>query len=224
MALYKIGILGGTGSEGGGLAARLAFAGHTVTIGSREPAKAREAASQFAAQKLTVLSGDNQQAAEASDIVILTVPFKAQLTTIESVKSHLLGKILIDATVPLVPPKVSQVQLPPEGCAAVLAQKLVGKDVRVVSAFQNVSAHHLRDLSHVVECDVIVCGDDSAACDTVIDIIRSIRLRGFYGGPLCNSAAVEALTSVLIAINRRYKVPASGIQLTGIPNSAASTG
>lgn len=217
MTPHKIGILGGTGNEGSGLAARLAFAGHAVTIGSRDSAKAREAASQLAAQKLIVLSGDNQQAAQAADIVILTVPFKAQLATIESVRAHLVGKILVDATVPLVPPKVSQVQLPPEGSAAVMAQRLLGKEVRVVSAFQNVSAHHLRDLSHVVECDVIVCGDDSAACDIVVEMIRSIRLRGFYGGPLCNSTAVEALTSVLIAINRRYKVPASGIQVTGIP-------
>ena len=218
MQTHKIGILGGTGNEGGGLAARLAHAGHSVTIGSRDATKAHEAARQLTLLRLHVEAGDNRLAAAASDIVVLTVPFQAQLATLENVKSELQGKILIDATVPLVPPKVSRVQLPPEGSAVVLAQRLLGETVRVVSAFQNVSAHHLRDLSHPVECDVIVCGDDSTACDTVIALVESIRLRAYYGGPLCNSAAVEALTSVLIAINRRYKVSASGVKLTGVRN------
>jgi NADPH-dependent F420 reductase len=218
MQLHKIGILGGTGNEGGGLSARLAFAGHSVTIGSRDGGKAHECAEQFARlNKLKMESGDNQQAAAASDIIILTVPFKAQLATLEGVKAELQGKILIDATVPLVPPRVSQVQLPNEGSAALMAQELLGENVRVVSAFQNVSAHHLRDLSHPIDCDVIVCGNDTAACDVVIDIVKSIRLRAYYGGVLRNSIAAEALTSILIAINRRYKVSASGIQITGVP-------
>src|SRR5688572_26048739 len=171
MQVHKIGILGGTGNEGGGLAARLSHAGHSVTIGSRDEAKAHEAARQLALLRLQVEAGDNRLAAASSDIIILTVPFQAQLATLESVKSELQGKILIDATVPLVPPKVSRVQLPPEGSAVVRAQRLLGENVRVVSAFQNVSAHHLRDLSHPVECDVIVCGDDATACDTVIALV-----------------------------------------------------
>jgi hypothetical protein len=94
---------------------------------------------------------------------------------------------------------------------------MLGKPVRVVSAFQNVSAHHLKQLDHAVDCDVLVCGDDTAACDTVIGLITDIGLRGIYAGPIANSAAAEALTSLLIAINRRYKVPASGLRITGLP-------
>ncbi|HVV60981.1 MAG TPA: NADPH-dependent F420 reductase [Pseudolabrys sp.] len=218
MQHHKIGIVGGTGKEGGGLAARLAFAGHTVTIGSRTADKARAAAEEFARlNQLKIAAGDNREAVLASDIVILTVPYSAQLATLESVKAELQDKILVDATVPLMPPRVSQVHLPKEGSAAVAAQAMLGAGVRVVSAFQNVSARHLRDLSHPVDCDVIVCGDDAAACEIVVDLARSIRLRAFYGGMLCNSAAIEAMTSVLIAINRRYKVVASGIQITGVP-------
>lgn len=222
MTAYKIGILGGTGKEGGGLAVRLAAAGHQVTIGSRTRERAEEAARQFSGEAGKPLaSGDNREAVLASDVVILTVPFAAQLSTLESVKSELQGKILIDATVPLVPPRVSRVQLPKDGSAVLMAQALLGDGVHVVSAFQNVSAHHLHDLSHAIETDVIVCGDNQEACDTVIDIAHSIRIRGFYGGALCNSAAAEALTSVLIAINRRYKVAAAGIQITGLPASVS---
>lgn len=221
MQFYRIGILGGTGKEGGGLAARLAFAGHSVTIGSRDADKARACADELLQlNRLKIDAADNRQAIATSDIAILTVPYSAQLSTLADVKDALQGKILIDATVPLIPPKVAQVQLPREGSAAVAAQSLLGSGVRVVSAFQNVSAHHLRDLSHPVDCDVIVCGDDPAACEIVLGIIGSIRLRGFYGGPLCNSAAVDALTSILITINRRYKVSASGIRITGVPVSA----
>ena len=222
MPLYKIGILGGTGKEGGGLAVRLAAAGHAVTIGSRDRERAEACAREFGvAGKSTVSGGDNRQAVLASDIVILTVPFAAQLSTLESVKAELQGKILIDATVPLVPPRVSRVQLPKEGSAVLMAQALLGEGVRVVSAFQNVSAHHLHDLSHTIETDVIVCGDNAEACDIVIDIARSMRVRGLYGGALCNSAAAEALTSILIAINRRYKVAAAGIKITGLPATAS---
>jgi NADPH-dependent F420 reductase len=225
MQQHIIGIIGGTGKEGGGLAARLAFAGHSVTVGSRNAEKARACAQEFRRlNRLDIGAGDNREAVLAAEIVILAVPYSAQLSTLADVKDELQGKILIDATVPLVPPKVSQVQLPKEGSAAVAAQNLLGPGVRIVSAFQNVSAHHLRDLSHPVDCDVIVCGNDPAACDTVIGLVRSIRLRGFYGGPLCNSAAVEAKTSILITINRRYKVSASGIQITGVPEHRQAAG
>ena len=220
MQHFKIGILGGTGKEGGGLAVRLAFAGHAVAIGSREAKKARACADEFLRLKgLKIVGADNRQAVATADIAILTVPYSAQLSTLADVKDSLQGKILIDATVPLIPPKVAQVHLPKEGSAAVAAQNLLGSGVRVVSAFQNVAAHQLSDLTHPVDCDVIVCGDDQAACESVLGIIGSIRLRGFYGGPLRNSAAVEAMTSVLIAINRRYKVGASGIRITGVPVS-----
>jgi NADPH-dependent F420 reductase len=216
-------ILGGTGKEGSGLACRLAHVGYPVVIGSRSSAKAEAMAQELS--KLigsTMLRGaDNHRAATEADIVVLAVPFSAQCATAREVGPLLSGKILIDVTVPLVPPTVGRVQLP-NGQSAVLAlQELLGPDVRVVSAFQNVSAHHLMALSHPVDCDVLVCGDDKDACDTVIHIAADAGMRAFYAGVLANSAAAEALTSVLITINRHYKVPSAGIRLTGIgaPNS-----
>jgi 8-hydroxy-5-deazaflavin:NADPH oxidoreductase len=217
---YRIAILGGTGAQGSGLALRLAKAGHTVTIGSRDADKARAAASAASARTGQAIAGaDNRSAAGGAEIVFLTVPYGVQRTTVEDVLAELQGKILVDATVPLVPPKVSVVQLP-EGQSAVAAiQALVGKSVRVVSAFQNVSAQHLADLDHAVDCDALVCGDDQAACDVVIALCADMGLRGLYAGSIRNSAAAEALTSVLIAINRRYKVPGgAGIRVTGIPD------
>jgi len=213
-----IAIIGGTGAEGGGLAVRLANAGFPVLIGSRDAAKAQSVAAGIN-QRIgrNVASGDESfAAARGAEIVMLTVPYAAQTMTVMALAPALTGKILVDATVPLVPPKVSRVQLPEGGSAVANLQRLLGESVRVVAAFQNVSAHHLGELDRVVECDVLVCGDDAGACDTVIGIVEAIGLRGIYAGAVCNAAAVEAMTSVLIAINRRYKVPSSGIRITGL--------
>jgi 8-hydroxy-5-deazaflavin:NADPH oxidoreductase len=215
---YKIAILGGTGAQGAGLALRLAAAGHTVTIGSRDASRARAAAAQLSARAGKPITGtDNRAAADETQIVFLTVPYGAQQATVDDVLDRLQGKLVVDATVPLKPPKVSVVQLP-EGQSAVAAvQQRAGTAVRVVSAFQNVSAQHLKDLDHAVDCDVLVCGDDPGACDIVISLCADMGLRGLYAGPIANSAAAEALTSALIAINRRYKVPGgAGIRITGI--------
>jgi 8-hydroxy-5-deazaflavin:NADPH oxidoreductase len=213
-----IAILGGTGQEGGGLALRFAGAGYRVILGSRSAARAAERAAEMNARLggEAVSGADNKAAAAVADIVILTVPYAAQRTTVDEVREALTGKILVDATVPLVPPKVSRVQLPPGGSAAAAIQALLGDAVRVVSAFQNVSAHHLNDLDHVVDCDVLVCGDDAAARETVIGLAAAIGLTAWHAGPLVNSAAAEALTSVMIFINRHYKSPGSGIRVTGV--------
>ena len=223
VSLHTIAILGGTGAEGSGLALRWARAGHRIVLGSRNPEKATSVCDQ-----LNVLSGgnpigfsDNRRAAAQADIVVLTVPYPAQRATVEEVRGVLTGKILIDATVPLVPPKVARVQLPQEGSAVAAVQLLLGSDVRVVSAFQNVSAHHLRDLDHRIDCDVLVCGDDIGAREVVIGLARDLGLRAYHAGPSCNSAAAEALTSILIALNIRYKVPGTGIRITGIPDSGS---
>lgn len=216
-----IAVLGGTGAEGGGLALRWARAGHRVILGSRNPEKAAKACAE-----LNALAGtdsisflENRFAAAAAEIVVLTVPYVAQRATVEEVRVSLGGKILVDATVPLVPPKVSRVQLPAGGSAVAAIQQLLGESVRVVSAFQNVSAHFLKDPSRAVDCDVLVCGDDVAARETVIGLARDIGLRAYHAGPICNSAATEALTSILIAINIRYKVPGAGIRVTGVPEA-----
>jgi NADPH-dependent F420 reductase len=221
---YTIAILGGTGHEGGGLALRWGKAGHRVILGSRGADKAASAASEMNRKlgKEAVTGASNKDAAAAAEIVVLTVPHAGQRATVEEVREFLGGKILIDATVPLVPPKVARVQLPPEGSAVASIQKLLGESVRVVSAFQNVSAHHLADLEHEIACDVLVCGDDVEAREVVIGLAGDIGLRGFHAGPIVNSAAAEALTSILIAINMRYKVPGAGIRITGVPEHKPS--
>jgi NADPH-dependent F420 reductase len=214
----RIAVVGGTGALGNALALRLARAGHAVIIGSRDAAKADAAASALnaAVGRAAVTAQPNRAAAEAGDIVLLAVPYAAQRATIEEIRAALPGKILVDATAPLVPPHVSRVQLPEGGSAVAAIQALLGASVRVVSAFQNVSAPKLAAPAERIECDVLVCADDRAARERVIALAGAIGLRGVDAGPIANSAAAEALTSVLIAINRRYKVPGSGIRIVGI--------
>ena len=217
-----IGILGGSGKEGSGLAYRWALKGHDVVIGSRNADKAVEAAAalyQLLEGKGAVRGTSNLEAARVADVAVLTVPYAAQHATALSVREQLAGKTLIDVTVPLVPPRVDRVQLP-NGESAVLAlQRALGESVKVVSAFQNVSATHLKDAAHVVDCDVLVCGDDAAAREIAITLAQDAGLRAWHAGPLANSAASEALTSLLIAINKRYKVVGSGIRITGVPSA-----
>lgn len=217
----KIGVLGGTGKEGSGLAFRWALKGHEVVIGSRDAAKAEAAAvelNQLLAGKATVRGADSAGAAQA-EVVVLAVPYAAQTATAQSVAAQLAGKILIDVTVPLAPPKVDRVQLPNGESAVVALQRTLGAGVKVVSAFQNVSAVHLKDASYEVDCDVLVCGDDAAARETVVTLAHDAGLRAWHAGALANSVAAEALTSVLIAINKRYKIPGSGIRITGVPRT-----
>ncbi len=220
-ALPVIAVLGGSGAEGKGLAARWARAGHRVLIGSRAAEKAAAAATE-----LNALIGadrvegvDNKTAASQADIVVLTVPYAAQLPTLRDLKPVLAGKLVVDVTVPLVPPRVARVQLPAGGSAVAAAQEEMGPEIKMVAAFQNVSAHHLMDLEHDVECDVLVCGDDKDARETVVGLVRALGLRGLHAGPLANAAAAEALTSVLIFMNRHYKSPGAGIRITGLPDA-----
>ncbi|HSB96446.1 MAG TPA: NADPH-dependent F420 reductase [Spongiibacteraceae bacterium] len=218
-------ILGGTGDLGTGLARRWAQAGYSVVIGSRTADKAQAAVADLLAvmqqrgvTAIDVRGTDNLAAAQAADIVAITVPFSHQASTLELVKPALQGKILIDVTVPLVPPKVARVQLPEAGSAGQIAQELLGDGVRVVSAFQNVAAHHLQE-GHALECDVLVCGDDKEARAAVIGLIEAAGMRGFHAGSIANAAAAEALTSVLIFINKQYSCHA-GIRITGLDHGA----
>ena len=216
-----IAILGGTGDLGTGLARRWAQAGYEVVIGSRTIDKAEAAAADLrkimeerGVKNVTVRAADNLAAAQQADIVVMTVPFSHQTSTLETVKPALQGKILIDVTVPLVPPKVMRVQLPPEGSAGQIAQALLGENVKVVSAFQNVAAHHLQE-GHGLDCDVLVCGDSKDARAEVIKLVEAAGLRGFHAGSIANAAAVEAMTSLLIFINKQYNCHA-GIRVTGL--------
>ena len=143
------------------------------------------------------------------------MPFSFQLDILSEVKDALSGKILIDGTVPLVPPKVMRVQLPEEGCAAIRAQTLLGDSVQVISAFQNISAELLQTDAEI-DCDVLVCGDKRDSREQVIALVKDAGLTGWHAGPLCNSAAAEALTSVLIAINKNHTIKHSGIKITGV--------
>ena len=216
----SIAVLGGTGKEGSGLAYRWALKGHTVTLGSRDAGKAIAAAAELntlLANRGAVQGAGNREAATNAEVIVLAVPYAAQQPTALDVKDALNGKILIDVTVPLAPPKVDRVQLP-NGESAVLAlQRVLGESVKVVSAFQNVSATHLKDAAHTVDCDVLVCGDDATAREVVIGLAHDAGMRAWHAGVLANSIAAEALTSVLIAINKRYKVAGSGIRITGLP-------
>ena len=215
-----IAVLGGTGKEGKGLALRWAAKGHEVIIGSRSPERARATSEEISARlgsAARVHGADNVSAAQRAHVVVLAVPYAAQVDTAMEVAAALTGKILVDVTVPLQPPRVDRVQLPAGGSAVRALQARLGAQVKVVSAFQNVSAAHLWDLEHAIECDVLVCGDDAEAREVVVDLAQDAGLRAWHAGVLANSVAAEALTSVLIAINKRYKIPGSGIRITGIP-------
>ncbi len=218
--IESIAILGGTGDLGGGLARQWSRAGYQILIGSRTLEKGQAAAKALLDEfpDLNVTGHENLEAATAADLVVLTVPFDHQLSTLETVKAGLSGKILIDVTVPLVPPKVGTVQLPEAGSAAVQAQNFLGEEVNVVSAFQNVGAMHLQE-DHAIECDVLVTGNKRSARDVVISLVEAVGLKGWHAGPLANAAAAEALTSILITINRHHKINGAGIVITGEPSA-----
>ena len=163
-----------------------------------------------------VRGDDNRGAAQAADIVVLCVPYSNHDATLEDIKPAMDGKILVDAVVPLVPPKVSVVQLPAAGSPAAVAQRVLGPQVRVAAAFHNVGAKKLHG-GEKVDCDVLVFADDADVRERIIALAGIVATRGVDGGSLANAVAAEALTSVLIAINRRYKVPGAGIRITGLP-------
>ncbi len=213
-----ISILGGTGNLGGGLALRWAHSGYNVIVGSRMLDVAVKSAERInTTLKNNIVRGMiNTQAAIEGDIVVLTVPYAFQRFTIETIYDALEDKILIDCTVPLVPPNVSRVQLHNNESAVEGMQKFLGPKTRVVSAFQNISAHLLSHYQEPIDCDVLVCSDDREAAKEVIGLAKEINLRAWDAGVLANSIVTEGLTSILISLNRRYKRQAAGIRVTGL--------
>lgn len=212
-------VIGGTGAEGSGLAVRWAAAGYTVIIGSRSAAKAEDAAAELAAllpPGAGPLTGLDNAAAAAAELVVLSVPYAAQVDTIVQIAEASQGKVLITVGVPLMPPKVSTVWHAPGGSAAEEAQAQLGEGVRVVAAFQNVSAGHLKDLAWEPACDVLVTGDDKAAKQQAMELARAAGFFAVDAGPLANASVVEGMTALLIGINARHKVQGSGIRITGI--------
>ncbi len=218
--IKKIAVLGGTGKEGKGLAYRWAKAGLEVVIGSRLVEKANTAADELneklANAQKSVKGMDNESAAKWCDLAVLTVPFSAHVPMITSLKSALVGKILIDVTVPLVPPKVTKVQMPAAGSAAQEAQQILGEETPVVSAFQNISYERLLN-DEEVDCDVIVCGTGKAARAVVLDLVEKAGMKGWDGGVIENSVVIEGMTSILIGLNKQFEGRAAGIKITGLP-------
>ncbi len=216
--LPVIAVLGGTGHEGYGLALRWARAGYRVVIGSRDAARAEDAAAKIndaIAPPVPVAGKANKEAAGECDIAVLTVPAGAQRAAADEVREQLSGKVLIDVTVPLVPPKVLRVQLPEGGSAVAALQEYLGEDIQVVSAFQNIAAGHLADPEHEIECDVLVCGNKKAAREEAVRLAEAAGMRAWHAGPIDNSAAAEAMTSLLLFINRNYGIDGSGFRITG---------
>lgn len=219
----RIAVIGGTGALGGGLAFQWARAGHSVIIGSRTNERGEAAAVELLSRlpSANVTGTSNPKAAEQAEIIVLTVPFAHHDSTIEEIREYANGKIVVDTTVPLVPPKVSRVQISEDWPIAKKAQQLLGDTVRVVSAFQNVAAAHLRQSDSHADGDVLVCGNNLAARETIIELVEAAGLRGWHAGSIDNSVVSEALTSVLIFINKKYKIDGAGIRITGTSNPAS---
>lgn len=228
--LPVIAVLGGTGKEGKGLAYRWAKAGYKVLIGSRTPEKAQATAAELEtllsatpdtamllSPSVHIEGTDNLTAALRADILVLTVPYAAHRATLESVRDVAQGKLLIDVTVPLVPPKVTKVQLPEAGSAALEARQILGAGVEVVDAFQNISYERMF-FNEPIDCDVLVAGTSKAARQRVLKLVEAAGFTGWDAGPIENTAVIEGLTSILIGLNIQYQSAYSGIKITGIPN------
>ncbi|MCA9917080.1 MAG: NADPH-dependent F420 reductase [Anaerolineales bacterium] len=214
----KIAILGGTGNEGFGLGFRWAAAGHEIVIGSRKAEKGEQAAADML-EKLPSgkISGtDNLSAAQQAEVVVLSVPYWAQEGTLDTVKPALDGKLLVTVVAPT-GEKAARVHRLESGLsAAEEAQNQLGEATSVVASFQNIGAHHLLDLEHEMDCDVLVCGDKKDDKAVALQLCKDAGLRGVNAGALQNARAVEELTAVLIAINIIHKVKSAGIRITGL--------
>ena len=213
-----VGVLGGTGPQGKGLALRWAMAGQRVVLGSRSAQRAAQAASEVAALAGAEVSGvDNAACAATADVVLVAVPWDGHAELLTSLREPLVGKIVIDCVNPLGFDKQGPYALPvAEGSAAQQAFDLLPES-RVTAAFHHVSAVHLADLSVTdMDTDVLVLGEDREATDIVRALADRIPgVRGIFGGRLRNAHQVEAFTANLIAINRRYKTN-SGLRITNL--------
>ena len=212
--IKSIGVLGGSGALGTGLTFRLARAGYNVVIGSRNPVQALKKISlidkRLVKEKISIKS--NYESAKKSDLVILAVPFSNHREIIMEILPVVQKKILVDTTVPLVPPKVARVQLPEFGSVVKQSQEWLGKEVHVVSAFQNVAASHLLG-DDVSQGEILVFGNKKEAREIVIGLIQEIGMKGWHAGSIDNSVVAESMTSVLIFMNKFYKMQGSGFKI-----------
>ncbi len=213
----RIAIVGGTGKEGRGLAVRLARAGHEVVIGSRDASRAEARALELCEAHGTDLQGaDNLAACEGAELVVLSVPYSAHRATLEGLRDVLAGKTLVDITVPLRPPKVRSVHLP-EGQAAALEAQALLPETQVCATLHHVGAHHLSDVDHELDCDVLVCGHKDVR-GSVVQVLQGAGLSALDAGPLRNAIALESLTPVLLYLNKKYGSPGAGLRITGLPS------
>ncbi|MSQ41173.1 MAG: NADPH-dependent F420 reductase [Dehalococcoidia bacterium] len=216
---FTLGFLGGTGPEGKGLGLRLALAGHEVLLGSRDFARAQEAALELAQHvpPQRVRAALNAQVAVDSQVVFITVPYPAQRSLLEDLREPLVGKVVVSTSIPLAFSQGKVRSLPvEEGCAALQAQALLPRS-RVVGAFQNVSAVDLLAPDRVIDCDIVVCADDAEAKRLVMGLAEEIKgIRAVDGGALENSGYVEQLTALLLNINRIYRGSRTMVKIVGI--------
>ena len=217
--MQRIAIIGGTGKEGKGIAYRWAKAGHEVIIGSRAVEKAQSAADEInrllPSTATKVVGMVNIQAADWADVIAVTVPYQAHAEMLTQLKEVIAGKLVIDVTVPLVPPKVHIVQMPPAGSAGNEARTILGEETPIAIAFQNISYERLMEEGDV-DCDVLVCGSSKQAREQVLGLVNDAGLTGWDAGPLANAMVIEGLTSVLIHINKTYGSKEAGIKITGV--------
>lgn len=214
----RIGIVGGTGREGKGLAVRWARAGHSVVIGSRDATRGRERAEELsAAHGVAIEGGDNDACVAGADVVVLSVPYSAHRATLDAIAGSVDGRLVVDITVPLSPPKVRQVHLPEGHAAALEAKARLGEGVTVAATLHHVSSVHLGDVEAEIDCDVLVCCDDLAARKTTMALVGDLGARAIDAGPLRNAIALESLTPVLLHMNKRYGSNAIGLRITGLP-------
>jgi 8-hydroxy-5-deazaflavin:NADPH oxidoreductase len=194
----RIGLVGGTGKEGHGLSERWRRAGHDLVIGSRDPTR-----------------GDNRAAARC-DVAVICVPYAAHAATLRELAADLAGRLVIDLVVPLAPPQITRVALPPGGAAALEARAILGDDARIVAALHHVSSVHLSDPDRALRGDVLVCGDGDGDKQIVCDLIGDLGMRAVDAGPLGNAIALEAMTPVLLYMNRRYRKAGLGLSIAGL--------
>jgi NADPH-dependent F420 reductase len=216
--VQTIAVIGGTGKEGKGLAFRWAKAGQHIVIGSRDAERASLAAEEIQARlggKAAIQGRTNFEAASEAGIIALAVPYAAHRDILESIKAAMGGKILLDATVPLVRGKVAQARMPPAGSAAQEAWEILGVDAEIASAFHSIS-HEVLLQDGLVDCDVLVTGTSSRAREAALSLVAAAGLRGWDAGALANSAVTEGLASVLIHVNKTYGSKHAGIRITGI--------
>ncbi len=217
-----IAVIGGTGQEGQGLTLRWAAAGHPVIIGSRQREKAERKAvdlnARLAGRGHPVIRGlSNREAAAEADVIALVVPYAAQRDILADIREAAQRKVVLTAVVPLDPARAKRILVPPDGSAAAEAQRILGPETPVATAFQNAGAHHLQAWDQPVDCDILVCSDDADAKSTTMGLIQALGMRPLDAGPLVNAVAVEGLTPILIGLNIKHRARGTGIRVTGLP-------